>query len=72
MPLVTVLMPTFKQEAFIARAIESLVAQELSDWELLIVDDGSPDDDWPPWSPSWPMPEYTTSACPRTSGWERL
>ncbi len=44
MPLVSVLMPTYKQEAFIGRAVESLLAQELTDWELLIVDDGSPDE----------------------------
>lgn len=44
MPRVSVLMPTYRQEAFIARAIESLLAQEMTDWELLIVDDGSPDE----------------------------
>src|SRR5215208_5829415 len=44
MARVCVLMPTYKQDAFIARAIESMLAQELSDWELLIVDDGSPDE----------------------------
>jgi hypothetical protein len=35
-------MPTYKQEAFISRAIESLLGQDLSDWELIIIDDGSP------------------------------
>jgi hypothetical protein len=37
-------MPTFDQARFIARAVESLLAQALRNWELLIVDDGSPDD----------------------------
>src|SRR5215210_1606067 len=41
---VSVLMPTFRQARFIRRAIESLRAQTLSDWELIVVDDGSPDD----------------------------
>ncbi len=36
-------MPTFKQENFIHRALDSLLAQTLRDWELWIVDDGSPD-----------------------------
>jgi glycosyltransferase involved in cell wall biosynthesis len=36
-------MPTYKHEAFIERALESLLAQEWTDWELLILDDGSPD-----------------------------
>ncbi len=42
-PLVSVLMPTFNQAAFIKRAIESLYTQTLSEWELVIVDDGSQD-----------------------------
>lgn len=42
-PRVSVLMPTFKQAAFIRRALESLRAQTFADWELVIVDDGSPD-----------------------------
>src|SRR6185437_15181007 len=41
---VSVLMPTYKQAHFIPRAIDSLLAQTLTDWELLIVDDGSPDE----------------------------
>src|SRR5947209_12501809 len=40
---VSVLMPTYKQGHFIPRAIDSLLAQTLAEWELLIVDDGSPD-----------------------------
>ena len=36
-------MPTFRQAHFIRRALESLLAQTLAEWELVIVDDGSPD-----------------------------
>src|SRR4051812_43379467 len=43
-PRVSVLMPTYKQAHFIRRAIDSLCAQTLTAWELIIVDDGSPDD----------------------------
>jgi glycosyltransferase involved in cell wall biosynthesis len=42
-PRVSVLMPTFKHAAFIRRALESLRAQAFTGWELIIVDDGSPD-----------------------------
>ena len=40
---VSVLMPTFNQRAFIGRALESLLAQTLTEWELLIIDDGATD-----------------------------
>ena len=43
-PRVSVLMPTFKHAAFIRRALGSLRAQTLDDWDLVVVDDGSPDD----------------------------
>ncbi len=43
-PWVSVLMPTHSQAQFIGRAIASLQAQTLERWELLVVDDGSPDD----------------------------
>src|SRR3954447_14715131 len=43
MPLVSVLLPTYDQANFIGRAIDSLLGQRLADWELIVVDDGSPD-----------------------------
>jgi len=43
-PRVSVLMPTYGHAAFIRRAIASLQAQTMPDWELIIVDDASPDD----------------------------
>ncbi|MES2226101.1 MAG: glycosyltransferase family 2 protein [Patescibacteria group bacterium] len=42
-PLVSVLMLTYNRADFIGRAIESVLAQTLIDWELIIVDDGSTD-----------------------------
>lgn len=43
-PRVSVLVPTFEQATFIARALASLQAQTLADWEAVVVDDGSQDD----------------------------
>jgi len=43
MAAVSVLMPSFEQAAFIGRALASLQAQTLGDWEALVVDDGSED-----------------------------
>lgn len=42
-PLVSILMPAYNAEDTIAAAIESVLAQEVSNWELVIVDDGSTD-----------------------------
>ena len=43
-PVISVLMPTYKQASFISRALASLQEQSFSDWELIIVDDGSQDE----------------------------
>jgi glycosyltransferase involved in cell wall biosynthesis len=40
-PLVSVIMPTFNRREFLPAAIESVFAQTLTDWELIIADDGS-------------------------------
>ena len=42
--LVSVIMPMHNASRFIKDAIESVVAQTYSDWELLIVDDNSTDE----------------------------
>jgi len=44
MPKVTVLMPAFNAGKYIAEAIRSVLDQSFSDFELLIIDDGSSDD----------------------------
>jgi len=36
-------MPTYKHQAYIAQAIESVLAQRFDDFELVITDDNSPD-----------------------------
>ena len=42
-PVISVIMPTYKHKHFIRRAIASLQAQTFNDWELIIVNDASPD-----------------------------
>lgn len=36
-------MPVYKVEEYVGKAIESIQAQTFTDWEFLIVDDGTPD-----------------------------
>ena len=42
-PLVTVIVPIFKVEAYIRRCVDSILNQSCSDLEIVLVDDGSPD-----------------------------
>jgi glycosyltransferase involved in cell wall biosynthesis len=42
-PLVSVLIPVFNGEPFLAECLESILAQDLGDYEVLISDDGSTD-----------------------------
>lgn len=43
MPLVSVIVPVYKVEKYIERCVESLLKQTLQDIEIILVDDGSPD-----------------------------
>lgn len=44
LPTVSVIMPAFRCAEYLPQAIESVLAQTFSDFELIVVDDGSPDD----------------------------
>jgi teichuronic acid biosynthesis glycosyltransferase TuaG len=42
-PLVTVIMPVYNAGAYLERAVASIFAQTLTDWELVAIDDASTD-----------------------------
>ena len=43
MPKISVIVPVYKAEAVLETCVESVLGQTLPDWELLLIDDGSPD-----------------------------
>jgi len=46
LPLVSIVMPVYNAEKFLHHAIQSILAQTVSDWELIAVDDASTDGSW--------------------------
>lgn len=43
MPKISVIVPLYKAEKYIRRCVDSILAQTFTDFELLLIDDGSPD-----------------------------
>jgi glycosyltransferase involved in cell wall biosynthesis len=43
-PIVSVVIPTYGRRALVTSALESVVSQTLRDYEIIVVDDSSPDD----------------------------
>ena len=52
MPKFSIIVPVYNVEKYLDECVQSIVNQDFSDWELILVDDGSPDncpkmcDDW--------------------------
>ena len=43
MPKISVIVPVYKAENYLHRCVDSILAQTFTDFELILVDDGSPD-----------------------------
>jgi glycosyltransferase involved in cell wall biosynthesis len=43
-PFFSVIIPTFNRKAILTRALDSLIAQTVQNWEAIIIDDGSTDE----------------------------
>jgi glycosyltransferase involved in cell wall biosynthesis len=42
-PLISIIIPTYNRAQVISKTLESIIAQTFTDWECIIVDDGSTD-----------------------------
>ena len=42
-PLISLIMPLYNHERFVNKAITSIVNQTYTNWELIVIDDGSTD-----------------------------
>lgn len=42
-PAVSIIVPVYKVERYLRQCVDSILAQTFTDWELILVDDGSPD-----------------------------
>ncbi|MDE5796197.1 MAG: glycosyltransferase, partial [Muribaculaceae bacterium] len=42
-PEISIIVPAYRVEAYLPACIDSVLAQTFDNWELLLIDDGSPD-----------------------------
>ncbi len=42
-PFISIIMPVYNNEKYLPSAVKSIIGQTFSDWELIIIDDGSTD-----------------------------
>ena len=42
-PKISIIVPIYKAEKYLTRCIDSILTQTFTDFELLLIDDGSPD-----------------------------
>ena len=43
LPKISVIVPVYKAENYLEKCVRSVLEQDFTDWELILVDDGSPD-----------------------------
>lgn len=42
-PLISIIMPAYNAQQYISKTIESVISQTFTNWELIVIDDGSKD-----------------------------
>ena len=46
MPQISIIVPIYKVDQYLQRCVDSILAQTFTNYELILIDDGSPDDSW--------------------------
>ena len=65
MPLVSVIVPTHNRAHLLERTLRSVLAQDVRDLEVIVVDDGSTDET----REHWPSPTHASSPCITRNRW---
>ena len=60
--MISVIIPVYKVEPYLDRCIESVVTQTYSDLEIILVDDGSPDN-CPAMCDAWAKKDSRVKVC---------
>lgn len=42
-PTISIIIPVYKVEKYLSKCLDSIAAQTFTDWECILIDDGSPD-----------------------------
>ena len=42
LPKITIIVPVYNVERYLRRCLDSIAAQTFTDWECILIDDGSP------------------------------
>lgn len=42
-PAISIIVPVYRSENYLSRCIDSLLAQTFTNFEIILIDDGSPD-----------------------------
>ena len=42
-PKISIIVPVYKVEQYLHKCLDSILAQTFTDWECILIDDGSPD-----------------------------
>ncbi len=58
MPKVSAIIPTYNREAFVVKAVQSILKQRFTDYETIVVDDGSTDNTRKSLAPYWERITY--------------